>query len=181
MKSQKNNITLLQHRKNLLSNPNRYEHDKENAIANFAKISYKYYGSYGQQKQNIIKLLKQLGKIAFAAQGGVPIYEYSDALPRAWNSPMRNGWDVNYIVWEIGHLKSRNQGGLDNPENLSFQSARGNQHIQTSMNYWETTEWNVKEEIKNRIANLFMVHTSAQWKEIIMKIEQFPKSKQVDS
>jgi hypothetical protein len=24
--------------------------------------------------------------------------------------------EINYIKWEIGHLKSLNQGGLNNPE-----------------------------------------------------------------
>ena len=63
--------------------------------------------------------------------------------------------------------------GLNNPENLSFQSARCNQHIQTSMNYFETTEYNCKEEVKHRIDNLFILHKSKEWNEILEQINSF--------
>ena len=166
-------ITLLHHRTNLLKNPNRYIQDKERAINQFAETSYKYYGPCGKNKKLIIALLKQLGELVFKNQECKPIYEYLDTLPRAWNSPMRGGWKVNYIKWETGHLISLNQGGLNNPENLSFQSARCNQHIQTSMNYFETTEYNCKEEVKHRIDNLFILHKSKEWNEILEQINSF--------
>ena len=123
-------ITLLDHRKNLLNNPNRYIQDKERAIKQFAETSYKFYGSCGKNKKLLIKLLEKLGNLVFENQENKPIYEYQDTLPRAWNSPMNGGWKINHIKWEIGHLISLNQGGSNNPENLSFQSARCNQHIQ---------------------------------------------------
>ena len=72
--------------------------------------------------------------------------------------------------WEIGHLISLNQGGLNNPENLSFQSSRCNQHIQTSMNYYETTEYNCKNEVKQRIDKLFILHKSKEWNNVIEQI-----------
>ena len=168
-------ITLLHHRNNLLNNPNRYIQDKERAINQFAETSYKYYGACGKNKKNIISLLRQLGELVFESQEFTPIYEYLDTLPRAWNSPMNGGWKVNYIKWEIGHLISLNQGGLNNPENLSFQSARCNQHIQTSMNYFETTEYNCKPEIKQRIDKLFILYKSKEWNEIIEKIKFLSK------
>jgi hypothetical protein len=40
--------TLLQHRKNLLNNPNRYTQDKERAIKQFAETSYKFYCPCGK-------------------------------------------------------------------------------------------------------------------------------------
>ena len=61
------------------------------------------------------------------------------------------------------------------PENLSFQSARCNQHIQTSMNYFETTEYNCKEEVKNRINKLFILHKSKEWTDILEKINSIVK------
>ena len=163
-------ITLLKHRTNLLANDNRYIQDKSRAINQFAEKSYKYYGSCGKNKKIIISLLKQLGELVFESQEYKPLYEYKDDLPRAWNSPMNGGWKIDYIKWEIGHLISVNQGGLNNPENLSFQSARCNQHIQTSMNYFETTEYNCKEEVKNRINKLFILHKKKQWTDLIGKI-----------
>ena len=122
------------------------------------------------KKKILIPLLEKMGNLVFENQGNKPIYEYKDTLPRAWNSPMKGGWEKNYIKWEIGHLQSLNQGGLNNPENLSFQSARCNQHIQSSMNYDETTEYNCKQEIKNRINNLFILHKSKEWLKISEKI-----------
>jgi len=162
-------MELLQHRTNLLNNPNRYIEDKERAIIRFAETAYKSYGCCGKNKKLLISLLKQLGKLVFENQEK-PIYEYEDSLPRSWNSPMKDGWKINYIKWEIGHLVSLNQGGLNNPENLSFQSARCNQHIQTSLNYYETTEYNCKEEVKNRIDNLFLLHKTKEWNDILEKI-----------
>ena len=168
-------ITLLDHRKNLLNNPKRYIQDKERAIKQFAETSYKFYGSCGKNKKLLIKLLEKLGNLVFENQENKPIYEYQDTLPRAWNSPMNGGWKINHIKWEIGHLISLNQGGSNNPENLSFQSARCNQHIQTSMNYFETTEYNCKEEVKNRIDNLFVLHKSKEWIDILENINSIVK------
>jgi hypothetical protein len=168
-------ITLLQHRENLLNNQNRFIHDKERAIEQFAQTSYKNYGPCGKKKKLVIQHLKQLGKLVFENQKNTPIYEYQDILPRSWNSPMKGGWKLNYIKWEIGHLKSKNQGGTNEPENLSFQSARCNQHIQTSMNYFETTEYNCKEEVKNRVDNLFILHKSKEWIDILEKINSILK------
>ena len=176
MDEHKHPITLLDHRNNLLNNPNRYIQDKKRAIKQYAETAYKHYGSFGKDKKLIIKPLEELGKLAFENQGNLPIYEYEDTLPRAWNSPMNGGWKINYIKWEIGHLISLNQGGLNNPENLSFQSARCNQHIQTSMNYYETTEYNCKEEVKHRIGNLFTLHKSKEWTDILENINSIVKN-----
>ena len=165
-------ITLLNHRENLLKNHNRFLEDKERAIIKFAETAYKFYGNCGTNKKKIMPLLKNLGCLAFEAQESKPIYDYEDTLPRSWNSPSNGGWKVNYIKWEIGHLISSNNGGLNNPENLSFQSARCNQHIQTSLNYNETTEYNCKEEVQLRINKLFILHKSQEWGSIINKINK---------
>lgn len=166
-------IHLLDHRNNLLNNPNRYIQDKERAITRFAEKSYEFYGSCGKNKKFLIKLLEKLGNLVFENQENKPIYEYQDTLPHAWNSPKE--WKLNYIKWEIGHLISVNQGGSNNPENLSFQSARCNQHIQTSLNYFETTEYNRIEEVKNRIDNLFILHKSKEWIDILENINSIVK------
>ena len=167
--------TLLQHRENLLNNQNRFIHDKERAIEQFAQTAYKNYDRCGGKKRMVIQYLKELGKLVFENQDNTPIYEYHDILPRSWNSPANGGWNLNYIKWEIGHLKSKNQGGTNEPENLSFQSARCNQHIQTSMNYFETTEYNCKEEVKKRVDNLFSLHKSKEWIDILEKINSILK------
>jgi len=167
----KQQINLLQHRTNLLNNPNRYIEDKDKAIKNFAETSYKFYGPIGK-KNMLINLLEKLGNLVFETQHK-PIYEYEDTLPRAWNSI--NELNINYIKWEIGHLISLNQGGTNHPENLSFYSARCNE-IQSSLNYFETTEYNCKEEVKNKIDNLFILHKSKKWLDILENINYLLQS-----
>lgn len=166
---------LTQHRTNLLNNPNRFTHDRDRAIKRFAETAYKSYGCCGKNKKVIIPLLIQLGKLLFENQENTPIYEYQDILPRSWNSPKNGGWELNYIKWEIGHLKSINQGGTYEPENLSFQSARCNQHVQTGLSYFETTEYNCKEEVKNRLDNLSILHNSKEWIDIKEQINSILK------
>lgn len=43
------------------------------------------------------------------------------------------------------------------------------------MNYFETTEYNCKEEVKNRINNIFALHESDKWKDILKKINSIIK------
>jgi hypothetical protein len=166
-------MTLLEHREVLLSNPNRYTQDAERAIMQFAQSAYKNIGNQGSNKKKLIPLYQKLGQLVIEAQGYKPLYDYESDLPRAWNSPMKGGWKLNYIKYEIGHLISVNNGGSFKPENLSFQSARCNQHVQTSMNYNETTEYAYIEEVRNRVNNLFILHKSKEWLDIINYLNLF--------
>ena len=43
------------------------------------------------------------------------------------------------------------------------------------MNYFETTEYNCKEEVKNRINNLFILHKSKEWTDILENINSIVK------
>ena len=164
---------LTQHRKNLLNNPNRFIHDRDRAIERFAEKAYKSYGCCGKNKKVIIPLLKQLGKLVFENQENTPLYEYQDILPRSWNKKAE--WKLNYIKYEIGHLISINQGGTYEPENLSFQSTRCNQHVQSGLSYLETTEYKCKEEVKNRVDNLIILHKSKEWIDIKEQINSILK------
>ena len=61
-------------------------------------------------------------------------------LPFCWNSP--KDWDKDYIRYEWGHLRSRNlNGDAHQIENICLQSARCNQHVQTSMDIAEVLVW----------------------------------------
>ncbi len=81
MEEHNQQISLLQHRNNLLNNQNRYIQDRERAIKQFAETSYKFYGSCGKKKKLLINLLEKLGTLVFENQENKPIYEYQDALP----------------------------------------------------------------------------------------------------
>lgn len=177
MEKSEEQFSLLRHRKNLSNNPKRYSQDKDQAINKFAEITSNYYGVCGKNKKIIIHLLKRLGDLVFETQEGKPLYEYEDTLPRAWNSHDDDGWKINYIKWEIGHLISLNQGGSNNPENLSFQSARCKQEIQMHLDYFETTEYNCKKEVQQRVNNLLNLHKSKEWNDILGKIHSLAKIK----
>lgn len=43
------------------------------------------------------------------------------------------------------------------------------------MNYFETTEYNCKEEVKNRINKLFILHKTKEWTDILEKINSIVK------
>ena len=161
----------IKHRKMLLSNPNKYTQDIDRAKMRFAQTAYKSVGRQGSNKKKLIPLFGELAQLVIEAQGNTPLYDYKDPLdilPRAWNSPMN--MDLDYVKYEIGHLTSINNGGSFKPENLSFQSARCNQHIQSSLNFDETTEYRKVEEVTTRVENLFELHKSKKWLDIKKEI-----------
>ena len=169
--------SLQKHRMKLKANTiDRYTKDRDRAITQFAMTAYNNYEKCGSNKKHVIQKLKQMGELVFNAQKSVPLYEFDfgnrEQLPRAWNSPMKGGWDVNYIKWEIGHLMSKNKGGLNlnKPENLSFQSARCNQHVQSGLDFNETTEYKYVPEIRNRVAAIFDVHKTPEWSRLTQEI-----------
>jgi len=169
------NTTFTEHRTNLLNNPDRYIKDKNRAIDRFAENVYtNNYNNCGNNKKKIISLLIKIGNLLFESQGNKPLYDYKSDLPKTWNGPTY--FNLNYIKYEIGHLISKEQGGTYKPENLSFQSARCNNHIQSSLNYNETTEYKFYEEIKTRLDNIFKLHQSKEWKDILKEIDIIVKS-----
>ena len=87
-------------------------------------------------------LLDKYISLIFSAQNQKPFfyYENKSGIPVVWNSP--RDWDKKYYRYEWGHLHSKNQNGIGahNIENLALLSARGNQHIQTSLDIEEVLD-----------------------------------------
>jgi hypothetical protein len=185
---------LLNHRQKLLQNPHRYIIGKDRAFDNFAEKVYKWYYlkhcencqstdhfKFRSISKRILELIYILAGKIFDAQGGKPLYEYTtkDGLPRAWNNPTqgykdnlgRPIWITHHIEYHIGHLISDSRGGSWHPSNLSFQSARCNLHVQSSLNFYETTEYELIEEVKLRIDNLFDLHKTDEWMRIIKELD----------
>lgn len=169
--------SLQKHRMKLKANTtDRFTRDKDRAITQFAMTAYNNYERCGSNRKHVLEKLKQMGELIFDAQKSMPLYEFDfgnkENLPRAWNSPMKGGWDVNYIKWEIGHLMSKNKGGLNlnKPENLSFQSARCNQHVQSGLDFNETTEYDKVPEIQERVLAIYKVHRTPEWARLTQEI-----------
>ncbi|OEE06368.1 hypothetical protein OC7_01995 [Vibrio cyclitrophicus ZF270] len=82
---------------------------------------------------------------------------------------------MDYIKYEWGHLKSRNQNGdaAYCAQNLCLQSARCNQHIQSSMNVEELKEYGGKLEqvISKNLDERASLFSSDKWQELLTELE----------
>jgi len=167
-------ITLREHRTLLLKNPNRYEEGYDKAKLNWVRHAYGFYRhslSSRDAKQELRQQLSVMAELTFDAQFRRPLFEIDD-LCFAWNSP--RFFSDNFIRYEIGHLSPRNKGGLSTVSNLSFQSARCNQHIQSALNIEDVLFLiGHHKSVKLRIESLFDLHTSTKWLEIEREL---PKS-----
>lgn len=131
---------LIEHRQAIAQNPVAYTHEMDRNMDRLVTTlipHLKKYGlavTYGRHHTTLAKIITLL----FEAQQQRPIFHVEGTeLPLCWNGPA--DWDKDYIKYEWGHLRSKNQ----NPaktfgiENLALYSARCNNHIQSSMNIEE--------------------------------------------
>ena len=132
-------IRLIDHRKALLANPDAYCYEIKNNIERLVKTLVPHLKKSGLNvsfSKNFNEL-SQIINLLFEAQDEAPFLHIEGTeLPLCWNHP--RDWDKNYIKYEWGHLRSRNQAEKDayKLENLALYSARCNQ-IQTSMHIEE--------------------------------------------
>ena len=169
-------IKLSDHRKALSINGAAYtyeiEHNINRLVSTFIphlrtagiKLSSKKHGGV---LANIITML-------FEAQEKTPIFHVEGTeLPLCWNSP--GDWDKNYIKYEWGHLRSKNQ----NPtlilgiENFALYSARCNKHIQSSMNIEELMVYGgiLAQRISNVLTKRRILFASKIWLDEIEKLK----------
>ena len=157
---------LTEHRQNIADNTECFTQDKERAIANWSEHCWKYVkeNTTDLTKKNAIVILKEMAELVWEAQGGVPLFQFEapTGLPMSWNRPQDG--ELNYIRYEIGHVHPQLEGGVSNPENLTFQSARCNQHIQSSLDIDEVLVYFTSVDVVNeRMANLAELHNSEHW------------------
>jgi hypothetical protein len=93
----------------------------------------------------------------FATQDEKPFFHVDGELLYCWNAP--KDWDKDYIRYEWGHLSSRNQNKVaHNIQNLCLQSARCNQHVQTSMDIDEVLKWLDGSQVAERVRQVMALH-----------------------
>lgn len=170
--------SLLEHRKNLKKNTQAYEIDLERCYGTVVK----HLKDAGYKRITLNRagsLIKQFVELIFDAQDRKPFFhiQSKSGLPYCWNAPSKDGWDVDYIKYEWGHLQSRNQNGdaAFCVQNLCLQSARCNQHIQSSMNVDELKEYGGKLELiinKNQKQREDLFSTN-KWQNLLKELEQW--------
>ncbi len=121
-------------------------------------------------------LIAEIVEHLFNAQDRRPLFFIDTDLPYCWNAP--KFWVHDYIKYEWGHLRSRNQNlDADHLENLALCSARCNQHIQTSMDIAEVRDWLDGSRIARRIdavlARRAELIQSPAWTDLVARLDAF--------
>lgn len=171
-------VTLSEHRKLLKANKDAYTEDIERCYRTAVK-HLKDAGYNGITLNRAYEEVKNFVDLIFATQENKPFFHIESdlGLPFCWNSPSKGGWDINYIRYEWGHLRSKNQNIKDYKciMNLCLQSARCNQHIQSSMNVVELLEYGgkLKEVIERNLARREALFNSDSWRSLIESIEPY--------
>ena len=170
--------SLLEHRKNLMCNPQAYTFDIERCYSTVVK-HLKDAGFTKITLNRAPKEIKEFVNLILESQSSKPFFHINSdsGLPFCWNSPAKDGWDIDYIKYEWGHLRSKNQNGSSAlcAQNLCLQSARCNQHIQSSMNIEELKEYGGKLEAvinKNQSSRESLFQTN-QWITLINRMKKW--------
>lgn len=167
--------TLRAHREELARNPTAYHTDiarvQETVVHHLKKCGFARI-----TRTRCAALVDQFVDAIFDTQNRLPFFHIDSDLPYCWNRP--NDWDKNYIRYEWGHLSSRNQNeSAHHIENLCLQSARCNQHIQTSMDIEEVLFWldgsRVAERVRTVLERRRQLFGSDRWKDILNELARF--------
>lgn len=164
------NITLLEHRKNIEENSDAYTKDINDDRLVGTLINH-IRSNFNNVRFDIDKkiILKKIIRLLFQTQDNRPFFHVEGTeLPLCWNRP--KDWDKNYIKYEWGHLLSKNQNSNENLilENLALHSARCNQHIQSSLNIQELMVYGglISTRISNVLTKRRLLFESIEWKNI---------------
>lgn len=169
-------IKLIEHRRALAENELAYSYEfREENINRLVKtlIPHLKNAGFSITLGSSFDELALMIKMLFQAQDNRPFFHVEGTeLPLCWNSP--KDWDKNYIKYEWGHLRSRNQAQdkAHKLENLGLYSARCNQHIQTSMHIEELMVYGgiLAQRISNVLTARRKLFESSEWKEVISNI-----------
>ena len=168
---------LIDHRRALVANPEAYTYELQEAqIARLVKtlIPRIKNAGYRVTPSKSFGVLARTIRLLFRAQGNRPFFHVEGTeLPLCWNSP--RDWDKDYVKYEWGHLRSRNQSPEReyDLENLGLYSARCNQHIQTSMHIEELMVYGgiLAQRISNVLTARRMLFESEEWNKLIKDLK----------
>jgi len=171
-----NKIKLIDHREALAANEDAYTYEmRDENIERLVKslIPHLKKAGFSVTFRNSFDPLSKIIKCLYIAQDNRPFFHVEGTeLPLCWNSP--RDWDKDYIKYEWGHLRSRNQAQdkAHKLENLGLYSARCNQHIQTSMHIEELMVYGgiLAQRISNVLTARRKLFESREWRAIVDEI-----------
>ena len=167
---------LIDHRRALAENGQAYSFElQDENIERLVKtlVPHMKKAGFSVTLGNSFDELASIIKMLFHAQDKRPFFHVEGTeLPLCWNSP--RDWNKNYIKYEWGHLRSRNQAQdkAHKLENLGLYSARCNQHIQTSLHIEELMVYGgiLAQRISNVLTARRQLFESSDWNQIISKL-----------
>lgn len=168
--------TLRAHREALARNPEAYTADI-GRVANTLVPHLKRSGYPRATARRTGSLPRDIVAVIFEAQENRPFFHVDGPLPFCWNRP--SDWDKPFIRYEWGHLHSRNQAESASTQltDLCLQSARCNQHIQTSMDIEEVLEWlrgsRLEERVRAVLARREEAFRSHRWVSLMSRLRQY--------
>jgi hypothetical protein len=174
-------MKLRGHRENLNNNPLYLTYDVFNNTERVIRALLPHLRKVGYRGVSLGKckpLLEQIVLMLFTSQDNCPMFHVEGTeLPLCWNRP--NDWNLDYIKYEWGHLRSLNQSkeaALD-IFNLGLYSARCNQHIQSSMDIKELMIYGgiLAQRISNVLTKRRALFLSGEWQRAISELEHLRK------
>jgi hypothetical protein len=167
---------LIDHRKALSENAEAYTFElRDENIERLVRslIPHLKIAGYQVSMSKSFEMLSTLIRLLFEAQDNRPFFHVEGTdLPLCWNSP--KDWDKDYIKYEWGHLKSRNQMPIcpNSIEYIGLYSARCNQHIQTSMHIEELMVYGgiLAQRISNVLTSRRKLFESERWRDSVKNL-----------
>ena len=171
--------TLLAHREALARNERAYEQDLDplDRLADTAVVHLRNCGLGRVTMIRCGRLVRQFVEMVFESQGRKPFFHVPGTLPFCWNRV--KDWDKNYIHYEWGHLRSRNENAQEahHVEHLCLQSARCNQHIQAALNIEDVEEWLAGSAVATRVRDVrerrAALFASEPWRALLHELEAY--------
>ncbi len=169
-------MKLSDHRQALANNTAAYTYEIEHNIDRLVSTLIPHLRTSGVKlsRKKHRDVLANIIAMFFDAQEKTPIFHVEGTeLPLCWNSP--RDWDKNYIKYEWGHLRSKNQNPtlLPGIENFALYSARCNKHIQSSMNIEELMIYGgiLAQRVSNVLTKRRILFASKIWRDEIEKLK----------
>ena len=170
-------VKLIDHRRTLAANPKAYTYELEEAhISRLVRtlVPRVKNAGYRATPSKSFDILAEAIRLLLRAQDDRPFFHVEGTeLPLCWNSP--RDWDKDYIKYEWGHLRSRNQSPEQehDVENLGLYSARCNQHTQAAMHIEELMVYGgiLAQRISNVLTARRMLFESEEWKALLNSLK----------